>query len=200
MNNAHPKARGGRLQRPPTLDGSHINTFRQILYRHGLTMGALALLVSASPNAFEFIARTTDRFVDHPTGYLIAGTMLLALFVYYQQRRGYRRSPRNNLWLAYLLYISVVEELTFRLLLPLAASNTVDFYVAVVISNLIFAAIHYVTLRWQLRNCLFVFIGGMGFAHMLASHQDLTAVILAHWFFTFLNTPAPPAGDRQAQR
>lgn len=163
-------------------------------------MGALALLVSASPNALEFIARTTDRFVNHPTGYLIAGIMLLAFFVYYQQRRGYRRSPRNNLWLVYLLYISVVEELTFRLLLPLAASNTVDFYAAVVISNLIFAAIHYVTLRWHLRNCLFVFIGGIGFAHMLASHQDLTAVILAHWFFTFLNTPAPPAGDRQIQR
>ena len=163
-------------------------------------MGALALLVSASPNALEFIARTTDRFVNHPTGYLIACIMLLTLFVYYQQRRGYRRSPRNNLWLVYLLYISVVEELTFRLLLPLAASNTVDFYVAVVISNLIFAAIHYVTLRWHLRNCLFVFIGGMGFAHMLASHQDLTAVILAHWFFTFLNTPAPPAGDRLAQQ
>ena len=200
MNNAHPSARGGRLQRPPTLGGSHIGTFRQILYRHGLTMGALALLVSALPNALEHIARTTDRFVNHPTGYLFAGIMLLALFVYYQQRRGYRRSPRNNLWLAYLLYISVVEELTFRLLLPLAASNTVDFYVAVIISNLIFAAIHYVTLRWHLRNCLFVFIGGMGFAHMLASHQDLTAVILAHWFFTFLNTPAPPAGDRQVKQ
>ena len=163
-------------------------------------MGALALLVSASPNALEFIIRATDRFINHPTGYLIAGIMLLALFVFYQQRRGYRRSPRNNLWLVYLLYISVVEELTFRLLLPLAASNTVDFYVAVVISNLIFAAIHYVTLRWHLRNCSFVFIGGMGFAHMLASHQDLTAVILAHWFFTFLNTPAPPGGDRQAQQ
>ena len=163
-------------------------------------MGALALLLSASPNALEFIARTSDRFINHPTGYLIAGIILLALFVYYQKRKGYRRSPRNNLWLVYLLYISVVEELTFRLLLPLAASNAVDFFVAVVISNLIFAAIHYVTLRWRLRNCLFVFIGGMGFAHMLASHQDLTAVILAHWFFTFLNTPAPPAGDRQAQR
>ena len=200
MNNAHPNARGGRLQRPPTLGGSHIGTFRQILYRHGLTMGALALLVSASPNAQEYIVRTTDSFVSHPTGYLIAGIMLLAFFVYYQQRRGYRRSPRNNLWLVYLLYISVVEELTFRLLLPLAASSTVDFYLAVIISNLIFATIHYVTLRWHLRNCLFVFIGGMGFSHMLASHQDLTAVILAHWFFTFLNTPAPPAGDRQTQR
>ena len=96
----------------------------------------------------------------------------------------------------YLLYISVVEKLTFRLLLPLAASSTVDLS-AVIISNLIFA-IHYVTLRWHLRNCLFVFIGGAGFS--APSHQDLTAVILAHWFFTFLNTPAPPAGDRQTQR
>ena len=78
MNNAHPNARGGRLQRPPTLGGSHIGTFRQILYRHGLTMGALALLVSASPNAQEYIVRTTDSFVNHPTGYLIAGIMLLA--------------------------------------------------------------------------------------------------------------------------
>ena len=147
-----------------------------------------------------YIVRTTDGSWTIQRSLLDRRALLLAFFVYYQKRKGYRTSPRNNLWLVYLLYISVVEELTFRLLLPLVLADTVDFYLAVIISNLIFATIHYVTLRWHLRNCLFVFIGGMGFSHMLASHQDLTAVILAHWFFTFLNTPAPPAGDRQTQR
>ena len=161
-------------------------------------MGTMALVLGLLPGTYEQVASTTTRFMLNPTVYLLAGTLLLAFFVVYQTRKGNRTGPANNLWLIYLLYISVVEELAFRLFLPIVLADAMHFYAAAFISNVIFAAIHYVTLRWRWRNCVFVFVGGMGFAHMLANHQDLIAVILAHWFFTFLNTPTPPAGDRQA--
>jgi membrane protease YdiL (CAAX protease family) len=197
MNTQKSNASGGRLQRPAAVDGAHISTFRQVVVRHGLAMGIMALVLAMGPSAYDQVARTTTRFMDNPAAYLLAGALLLSFFVVYQKRKGYRTSPRNNLWVVYLLYISVVEELAFRLFLPLVLADAIHFYAAAFISNVIFAAVHYVTLRWRWRNCVFAFVGGMGFAHMLASYQDLTAVILAHWFFTFLNTPTPPAGDRQ---
>ena len=198
MNTQHPNASVGRLQRPAAVDGAHISTFRQVVYRHGLAMGTMALFLALLPSAYDLVARTTTRFMDNPAAYLLAGALLLSFFVVYQKRKGYRTSPRNSLWLVYLLYISVVEELAFRLFLPIVLADAVHFYAAAFISNVIFAAVHYVTLRWRWQNCVFAFVGGMGFAHMLANYQDLTAVILVHWFFTFLNTPSPPAGDRQA--
>ena len=198
MNTQNPNASGGRLQRPATASGTHIATFRQVVYRHGLVMGAIALALGLLPSVQTQLARTTTRFLDNPAAYMLAGALLLTFFIVYQNRKGYRRSARNNLWLIYLLYISVVEELAFRLFLPIALSHAMHFYAAVFVSNVFFAVIHYFTLRWRWQNCVFVFVGGMGFAHMLASHQDIIAVILAHWFFTFLNTPAPPAGCRKA--
>ena len=180
------------------MDGAHISTFRQVVYRHGLAMGTTALFLALLPSAYDQVARTTTRFMDNPAAYLLAGALLLTFFVVYQKRKGCRTSLRNSLWLVYLLYISVVEELAFRLLLPILLTDAIHFYAAAFVSNVIFAAVHYVTLRWRWQNCVFAFVGGMGFAHMLANYQDLTTVILAHWFFTFLNTPAPPAGDRQA--
>ena len=198
MNTQNPNASGGRLQRPAAVDGAHISTFRQVVYRHGLAMGSMALVLALLPSAYDQVARTTTRFMDNPATYLLAGALLLSFFVVYQKRKGYRTSPRNNLWLVYLLYISVVEELAFRLFLPIVLADAIHFYAAAFVSNVIFAAVHYLTLRWRWQNCVFVFVGGMGFAHMLASHQDIIAVILAHWFFTFLNTPAPPAGCRKA--
>ena len=180
------------------MDGAHISTFRQVVYRHGLAMGTTALLLALLPSAYDQVARTTTRFMDNPAAYLLAGALLLTFFVVYQKRKGCRTSLRNSLWLVYLLYISVVEELAFRLFLPILLTDAIHFYAAAFVSNVIFAAVHYVTLRWRWQNCVFAFVGGMGFAHMLANYQDLTTVILAHWFFTFLNTPAPPAGDRQA--
>ena len=196
MPNRNPS--GGRLQRPAAVGGTHISSFRQVVSRHGLVMGATALALGLLPSTYEQVASTTTRFMHNPKFYFLVGTLLLAFFVVYQTRKGNRTSLANNLWLIYLLYISVVEELAFRLFLPIVLADAMHFYAAAFISNVIFAAIHYFTLRWRWQNCVFAFFGGMGFAHMLANHQDLIALILAHWFFTFLNTPAPPAGDRQA--
>jgi membrane protease YdiL (CAAX protease family) len=77
--------------------------------------------------------------------------------------------------------------------LPNELSKVLPFIVAVIVSNALFAVIHFVTLRWHWWNCLFAFAGGLGFSHMLHQTGDLTLVIFAHWFFTFMNTPVPPA-------
>lgn len=188
----------GRLQRAAAASGAYISTFRQVVARHGTTMGVIALGGLLLTEPYQALATTTQTFAKMPWAYFAVGIVLVLFFAFYQLRRGRGLSQRNGLWLGYLLYISVVEEVAFRLVLPTWLEGGIGFTAAVVISNLIFAGIHYVTLRWRWRNCVFTFVGGLGFSHMLNLHQDLVLVILAHWFFTFLNTPVPPSRtDRQ---
>ena len=188
-------ASSGRLQRPAANDGTHISSFRQVLRRHGLTMGLCALVGLVLPNALDRIQATTLSSFASPLSYLAATLALGVFLAFYQARRGHPPNMRNSLWIVYLLYISLVEELAFRLLFPMWLGESIHLTGAIVVSNLIFAGIHYITLRWHWWNCLFVFAGGMGFSHMLANYENLTLVILTHWFFTFLNTPTPPRGS-----
>ncbi|RPG28952.1 MAG: CPBP family intramembrane metalloprotease [Gammaproteobacteria bacterium TMED243] len=188
-------ASSGRLQRPAANDGTHISSFRQVLRRHGLTMGLCALVGLVLPNALDRIQATTLSSFASPLSYLAATLALGVFLAFYQARRGHPPNLRNSLWIVYLLYISLVEELAFRLLFPMWLGESIHLTGAIVVSNLIFAGIHYITLRWHWWNCLFVFAGGMGFSHMLANYENLTLVILTHWFFTFLNTPTPPRGS-----
>jgi membrane protease YdiL (CAAX protease family) len=62
---------------------------------------------------------------------------------------------------------------------------------AVVISNVLFATIHFFTLRWRLIWVVFAFLGGLGLSRVM-THDDLLVVIWLHWIGTFLNTPFPP--------
>jgi hypothetical protein len=103
---------------------------------------------------------------------------------------------RQLIWVGYLFMISVVEEIAFRLSLPILITSDVTgisfFWIGVFLSNLLFATIHYFTLRWKLNACIFTFLGGIGFSRMLDTTGDLTAVILLHWAITFANTPSAP--------
>ena len=72
-------------------------------------------------------------------GITLALGMCLA---FYQARQGHSLNLRNTLWLGYLLYISFVEELAFRLLFPMWLGERLDLTIAIVASNLIFAGIH----------------------------------------------------------
>ena len=63
-----------------------------------------------------------------------------------------------------------------------------------VLSNLVFASLHYFTLRWRLVNCIATFLGGMGLSHLMGQ-GDLLLVIMIHWLGTFINTPSPPSGE-----
>ena len=117
---------------------------------------------------------------------------------------GYLKFTKKNLnirqiaWICYLFVISVVEEIGFRLGLPLLFTSEfigIDiFWIGIILSNFIFAIIHYFTLRWKLTACVFTFLGGMGFSRLFSVTGDLALVILVHWAVTFLNTPSAPKG------
>jgi membrane protease YdiL (CAAX protease family) len=92
----------------------------------------------------------------------------------------------------YLLYISIVEEIAFRLFLPAVIEPAAGFLSAIVLSNFLFALLHYFTLRWKWKNCVFVFLGGVGLSRLLENSGDLALLILVHFVATFLNTPSPP--------
>jgi len=183
----------GRLQRRASENGTYISSFCQVIKRHGLTMGLLALLGLLLPNSWERLYNTMAPLFESPLKYLVAAAGLFVFFHVYQRRKNPQADSRHTVWLGYLLFISIVEEMAFRLFLPNELGQVLPFIVAVVLSNALFAAIHFITLRWHWWNCLFAFAGGLGFSHILHQHGDLTLVIFAHWFFTFMNTPEPPS-------
>lgn len=183
----------GRLQRAPTASGFRVSTFREVLQRHGATMGCIAALCLMTPGALQALGETTAKPLLEPGPYLFALLGLLVFFTYWSNRRPHS-VKRQSQWVIYLLYISIVEEVAFRLLFPalLASfSPSITLLTAHIVSNFVFAAIHYFTLRWKLTNCIVTFLGGLGLSHLMR-HGDLTMVIMVHWVGTFLNTPFPP--------
>ena len=116
-------------------------------------------------------------------------------FLFYLSK-GYEIERIHVAWLTYLFFISVVEEFAFRMMLPILLIDKFGMMSAIIFSNLLFACIHYVTLRWSLINCIIVFIGGLGLSRLLISTEDIAILILVHYFFTFLNTPLPPERRR----
>lgn len=179
-----------RLQRPATAGGYRVDTFREVIQRHGGTMGGLALVSLLLPGALAALDATTQPALTQPRPYLLCFAGMLVFFVYWSARRPQPLS-RQVRWVSYLGFISVVEEIAFRLVLPLILKPVMGWLAAVVLSNLVFAGLHYFTLRWKMSNCVVTFLGGMGLSQMM-TNGDLTAVIMVHWVGTFLNTPFPP--------
>jgi membrane protease YdiL (CAAX protease family) len=185
-----PIYRPGRLQRGPSLKGYRVATFSDVLKRHGFTMGSLAAICLTIPITLPVIVTTTTRFFQQPVSYLASVLVLLVFFSYWSTRRSVATKLQAQ-WIFYLLFISIVEELTFRLIFPLLLAPQFNWLTANILSNVVFASIHYVTLRWKLRHCIFTFLGGMGLSQLM-SHGDLAIVVLVHWLGTFINTPFPP--------
>jgi len=143
------------------------------------------------PGTLHAIATTTTRLIQQPISYMAVLLGLLVFFSYWSTRRPIS-ATRQTQWILYLLFISIVEELTFRLILPSLLSQHFSWPIANILSNLLFACIHYITLRWKVRNCIATFLGGMGLSQLM-THGDLAMVVMIHWLGTFLNTPFPPA-------
>lgn len=189
------KATGrGRLQRKPNANGYRLDTFADVVKRHGLTMTTIAFLCLLLPGALEQLGAVTAPLRSTTTQYLLGVAGLLSFFALWSRRRPIVFS-RQGLWISYLLWISIVEEIAFRLLLPAVLETELPRLQAHIISNAIFALIHYVTLRWRAINCFVTFLGGMGLSHLMGQ-GDLALVILAHWAGTFINTPWPPRTRR----
>jgi len=181
-----------RLQRPAKDQNYLINSFNQVLARHFLTMSIIATIC-----IFMSIESFADSIylkplTSSPVFYFFILTAISLFFIFIYLKRGYKIEPIHLAWLTYLLFISVAEEIAFRMMLPILLSGTFGMISAVLFSNFLFAYIHYVTLRWKFINCVVAFIGGLGLSRLLVSTEDVAILVLVHYFFTFLNTPLPP--------
>jgi membrane protease YdiL (CAAX protease family) len=181
-----------RLQRPAKDQNYLINTFNQVLARHFLTMSIIATIC-----IFMSIESFADSIylkplTSSPVFYFFILTAISLFFIFIYLKRGYKIESIHLAWLIYLLFISVAEEIAFRMMLPILLSGTFGMISAVLFSNFLFAYIHYVTLRWKFINCVVAFIGGLGLSRLLVSTEDVAILVLVHYFFTFLNTPLPP--------
>ena len=190
----------GRLQRAALNEKNYISKFRQVLSRHGLTMASIAIICLLLPSIQSALLSSLDNLFRNPLKYLL-WSLAVATFIFAFLKYTKREFDLRQLfWIGYLFMISVVEEIAFRLSLPILITSDITgisfFWIGAFISNLIFATIHYFTLRWKLNACVFTFLGGMGFSRMLVTTGDLTAVILLHWAVTFLNTPTPPRNSK----
>jgi membrane protease YdiL (CAAX protease family) len=181
-----------RLQRPAKDQNYLINTFNQVLARHFLTMSIIATIC-----IFMSIESFADSIylkplTSSPVFYFFILTAISLFFIFIYLKRGYKIESIHLAWLIYLLFISVAEEIAFRMMLPILLSGTFGMISAVLFSNFLFAYIHYVTLRWKFINCVVAFIGGLGLSRLLVSTEDVAILVLVHFFFTFFNTPLPP--------
>jgi hypothetical protein len=138
-------------------------------------------------------------FSANPAKYALALLAILGFFYVVLLRKGLTLNRLQGMWVAYLLYISIVEELAFRLFLPLILDSSTGLIQAVVLSNFLFAGLHYFTLRWKWQNCLFAFVGGIGLSRLLDNSGDLVLVILVHFVATFLNTPSQPGAVKEVR-
>ena len=180
----------GRLQRDAP-DGTKITSFTQVFVRHGLLMLALAGLFALFPKAFADLSLSLTGFLASPHYYGLAFLALWVFLIVYSQLSDKVVNRKQLTWIGYLLFISIAEEWIFRLALPNLLTGYLAPLHAVVISNVIFAAIHFFTLRWRLIWVVFAFLGGLGLSRVM-THGDLLVVIWLHWIGTFLNTPFPP--------
>ena len=186
---------GGRLQRPSKSRSGAVLHFRQVLSRHLLTMSVIAVVTGLGVARVDDWKRLLSPLIAHPVHYLAMCVAIVAGIAIYQRVRGIPWSAAHVGWLGYLFLISVVEEWAFRVFLPLYLMDDLGARASIVVSSVIFGALHYFTLRWRMMPCLLTALGGLGFSRMLEVSGDLALVILVHWIVTFLNTPRPPVGE-----
>lgn len=188
----------GRLQRGSRKIDGYISKFCQVVLRHGLIMTSVVIFCFFSPLIPFALTSSLFELFNYPIKYLFyifLVVTMMALFIRLTKREF---NYRQLLWIGYLLVISIVEEIAFRLSIPLLSINIfgVSYLSAIFLSNVLFAAIHYFTLRWKLSACILAFIGGMGFSRLFSITDDLALVIILHWAVTFLNTPSAPKANQ----
>jgi len=187
----------GRLQRHGE-DGVKITSLKQVMARHGLLMLFLAIVCILLPNSASDFFWSMKRFFESPHYYGLAFLALFGFLLIYSQLSDKVVNRKQLMWIGYLLFISIAEEWIFRLVFPGFLNGYMEPVHGVVISNLIFAAVHYFTLRWRLVWVILAFFGAMGLSRAMI-YGDLLALIWIHWLATFLNTPFPP-GVKQLKK
>ena len=196
MNKSNIPISEGRLQRASQNQEVYISKFSQVLLRHGLTMSLICLGCMLFPSVLVTLFSSIDNLFLNINRYAIA-SMSLGLFMFLYLRFISRKlNYRQIFWIGYLFLISIVEEIGFRLSLPILFSEfffkEYSFLIGIFLSNLIFASLHYFTLRWKLKACIFTFLGGIGLSRLFYETGDITLVVMVHLVVTFLNTPSAP--------
>ena len=196
MNKANIPISEGRLQRASQNQEVYISKFRQVLLRHGLTMSLICLGCVLFPSVLVALFSSIDNLFLNINRYAIASVSLGLFMFLYLRFISRKLNYRQIFWIGYLFLISIVEEIGFRLSLPILFSEfffkEYSFLIGIVLSNLLFASLHYFTLRWKLKACIFTFLGGIGLSRLLYETGDITLVVMVHLVVTFLNTPSAP--------
>lgn len=181
----------GRLQRQADSNTTAVTTFLQVVCRHGVLMGSTAIVLALTADG-SVLTPALAAVVQGPLPYVFALAVIVGLFLGYLRFRSFHNARYQWPWIAYLFYISVVEEMAFRLYLPAMLESAAGATAAVLLSNALFAALHYFTLRWKFSHCVVTGLGGVGLSRLLETSGDLMLVILVHFIATFLNTPRAP--------
>tara|TARA_R110002110_G_scaffold226741_3_gene441066 strand:+ start:177 stop:662 length:486 start_codon:yes stop_codon:yes gene_type:complete len=156
----------------------------------GALLGVLFLL---HPTAQALLIRAMEPALANPLIYILAGCLLLTgLTIYGFYVGGFKVQQFG--WAVYLGALSLWEEWVFRLALPYSLhAMGFNLLAAVLVSNLIFGAAHYFTLRWKWQWCLMACLGGLAFSRQMHGQFDLLLVAGIHWVATFVNTPRLPS-------
>ncbi len=197
MNKLSTSLSEGRLQRASQNPAIYISKFRQVLFRHGITMSLISFGCLLFPITLVALFSSLDNLFLNTNRYLLASLGLGFFMFLYLRLFSKELNNRQIFWIGYLLFISIVEEIGFRVSLPILFSDSFlkeySFLFGIFLSNLLFASFHYFTLRWKLKACIFTFLGGIGLSRLFYVTEDLALIILVHWAFTFLNTPTAPS-------
>ena len=190
----HSETSHRRLQRPPDFTGNLLNTFADVVFRHGFPGAALGFIFLLYPLARDPLINSLYSATIEPGKYLAGGLVISMGMIAISLVRDRKLDPTRLLWIFYLFMVSVFEEWVFRLALPFVLVELeVNFRAAVIASNLAFGVMHYFTLRWKWQWCLLAFLGGMGLSRQFHSQEDFLLIVAIHWIATFINTPREPA-------
>ena len=141
---------GGRLQRPAKARFRAVLHFRQVLARHLVTMLVVAVVTGLWVAGVDDWKRLLSPLIAHPVHYLAICVAIVAGIAVYQRVRSIPWSAAQVGWVGYLFLISVVEEWAFRVFLPLYLMDDLGARASIVVSSVLFGALHYFTLRWRL--------------------------------------------------
>ena len=115
----------GRLQRAALNKETYISKFRQVLARHGLTMTLVAIICLLIPSIQTALLSSLENLFRNPLKYLL-WSLIVATFIFGFLKYTKREIDlRQLIWVGYLFMISLVEEIAFRLSLPLLITSEI---------------------------------------------------------------------------
>lgn len=162
--------------------------------RHGLLGLVLAFCFLTIPSLQSAFVESLSGPAERPIRYVVGALIILAALSAYTWRISQQWGAAQFGWIVYLGALSVWEEWVFRLAIPQVLEGVgASVWLAVVLSAILFGALHYFTLRWKWQWCVSAALGGLYFSYQMELHGDLLLVAGIHWVATSLNTPRPPA-------